>query len=50
MVMFDDFLLAKQIWRILINEDTLINICLKAKYFPNTTIQNAKTNSKDNYI
>jgi hypothetical protein len=41
LVMFNKALLAKQVWRILKNPDSLMARIMQAKYFPHTTIMDA---------
>lgn len=46
LVMFNRALLAKQFWRILNEPDSLVASILQAKYFPHTTIMDAKLGSR----
>lgn len=50
MNILNDALIAKQIWRIIINNNTIIHNCLTAKYFPNMTIKYAKGKPTDRYL
>lgn len=47
---FNKALLAKKLWRMATNEDTLFYRCLKAKYFPRTSILEAKLKPRDSYM
>ncbi|XP_021771731.1 uncharacterized protein LOC110735860 [Chenopodium quinoa] len=46
---FNRALLAKQAWRILTKEDSLMEKVLKGKYFPNTSFMDAKIASNSSY-
>jgi hypothetical protein len=43
LMIFNKVLLAKQIWRVLKNPDSLVARILKAKYYPHGTIMDANT-------
>lgn len=47
MNIFNNALLTKQMWRLITNKDTLIHKCLKAKYFPKTSILKYKRKLMD---
>ena len=42
LALFKDFLLAKQAWRLLKNQDSLFHKVFKARFFPNCPIMEAK--------
>lgn len=44
---FNEALIPKQMWRIIINKDTLVHKCLKSKYFHNNDIN--ESSNKPNY-
>lgn len=46
----NDALLAKQGWRIITNQKSIIHKCLKAKYFPTSNFWNAKSKPGDSYL
>ncbi|XP_075670206.1 putative mitochondrial protein AtMg00310 [Castanea sativa] len=46
---FDDSLLAKQVWRLKKNEDTLFHKVFKANFFPSCSIMEANSLSKGSY-
>jgi hypothetical protein len=46
---FNKALLAKQVWRLHTNPLSLISLCLKAKYYPNTDILQATQRSQPSY-
>ena len=46
---FNDALLAKQAWRVLTNEYSLMSMVLKGKYFPHSSFLDAKVNSGASY-
>jgi ribonuclease HI len=46
---FNDALLGKQVWRLLKNTSSLFHRVFKAKFFPNGTLLDAKTNRRGSY-
>uniref|UniRef100_A0A2N9HDU2 Reverse transcriptase domain-containing protein n=1 Tax=Fagus sylvatica TaxID=28930 RepID=A0A2N9HDU2_FAGSY len=46
---FNDALLGKQVWRLLKNTSSLFHRVFKAKFFPNGTLLDAKSNRRDSY-
>ena len=46
LIMFNKALLAKQVWRILQNPDSLIARIMQAKYFPNSSIMEASLGTR----
>ena len=46
---FNDSLLAKQVWRLKNNEDSLFHRVFKTKFFPNCSIMEANSSSKGSY-
>ena len=46
---FNDSLLAKQIWRLANNEESLFHKVCKAKFFPNCSIMECETLNKGSY-
>lgn len=50
LVTFNKALLAKQIWRIILNPDSLVAKVLKARYFKHTDIMDATLGSNPSYI
>ena len=46
---FNDSLLAKQAWRLLHNHNSLFYKVFKARFFPNTTIMEAKDSRIESY-
>lgn len=50
LVSFNKVLLTKQVWRILHNPDALMSRVLKARYFWNQTVMEAKAGSNPSYI
>jgi hypothetical protein len=49
MHLFNKALLAKQVWRLQTNPDSLLGQCLKAKYYPNNDILHAPHNRNASY-
>ena len=46
---FNDALLAKQVWRMMNNHDSLCDRVFKARFFPNGSILDAKESSLGSY-
>ena len=46
---FNDALLAKQVWRMLHNSDSLCFRVFKARFFPNCSILDAKESNSESY-
>ena len=46
---FNDSLLAKQVWHLLHNQNSLFYKVFKARFFPNTTIMKAKDSRMSSY-
>jgi hypothetical protein len=49
MHLFNKALLAKQVWRLQTNPDSLLGQCLKAKYYPNSAILHAPIHRNASY-
>ena len=49
LAMFNDSLLAKQVWRLLHNQDSLFYKVFKARFFPNATIMEASDSRMGSY-
>jgi len=49
MEVFNDALLAKQVWRLLKDENSLIGLLLRAKYFPAGNLLAASLGSRLSY-
>ena len=49
LAMFNDSLLAKQVWRLLHNQDLLFYKVFKARFFPNATIMEASDSRMGSY-
>ena len=47
---FNDSLLAKQIWRLACNEESLFHKVFKAKFFPNCSIMEFESLNKGSYM
>jgi hypothetical protein len=50
LIMFNKALLAKQLWRMMQNPESLVGLIMKAKYFPNNTILEAKLGTRPSLI
>jgi hypothetical protein len=46
---FNDALLGKQVWRLLLDTSSLFHRVFKAKFFPNGTLLDAKLNKRGSY-
>lgn len=47
---FNEAVLAKQVWRLHKHPTSLLAKCLKAKYFPQTDVLQARLGNKPNFV
>jgi hypothetical protein len=50
LIMFNKALLAKQMWRMMQNPESLVGLIMKAKYFPNNSILEAKLGTRPSLV